>query len=412
MNPRVAVLLKGYPRLSETFIAQEILALEKRGFQIDIWSLRKPTDRFSHAMHGQISARLFYLPEYLHDDPLRVLRGLLHSFHHRGALRLFATFARDLIRDPTPNRVRRLGQAMVLAREVDPRIEHLHIHFLHTPGSVGRYAGLLTGKSFSFSAHAKDIWTTPDWERREKLADASWCATCTTDGQSELKRVAAPDDRERVNLVYHGLDLARFPEPPASRPLHDGSDPSNPVKLLAVGRAVEKKGFDDLLEALGRLPPGLNWQLAHIGSGELIGRLKEQAESLGLSEKIDWRGSKAQDSVVAAMREADLFVLPSKQAAGGDRDGLPNVLMEAATQKLPAIATDFAGVPEFVTNGETGLLVEPGDPQALANAIKELIGAPALRHVMGEAAYDRIHAHFSFEAGIGRIEGLLRESLS
>ncbi|GLK84121.1 glycosyltransferase family 4 protein [Ancylobacter defluvii] len=406
-SPRLAIVLKGYPRLSETFIAQEILALEQAGYVFDIWSLRRPTDRYRHPMHEQITARLFYLPEYLRDDPRRVMRGLGHVLWRLNWRALLPVFLRDLARDFSASRVRRLGQALVLAREVDPAIRHLHVHFLHTPASVTRYAAILTDRSFSFSAHAKDIWTTPDWERREKIAGARWGVTCTRDGWSELRRVAEPGTRERVELVYHGLDLARFPQPPDSREPVDGSDPTRPVQLLAVGRAVEKKGFDDLLAALGRLPPALHWQLVHIGGGELLDTLKARAAELGLTERIEWRGSQAQGAVVEAMRQADLFVLPSRPAGDGDRDGLPNVLMEAATQALPAISTDFAGVPEFIENGVNGVLVQPKAPVELAEALATLIADPAERQRLGQAAYQRLISAFSFEAGISRLDELM-----
>ncbi|WP_347710383.1 glycosyltransferase [Ancylobacter sp. WKF20] len=408
-GPRLAIVLKGYPRLSETFIAQEILELERRGFAFDIWSLRRPTDRYRHPMHEAISARLLYLPEYLKDDPRRVLKGFVHAVRRLRFRELMRVFLRDLARDPTPNRMRRLGQACVLARELDPAISHLHVHFLHTPGSVTRYAALLTGRSFSFSAHAKDIWTTPEWERREKIADAAWGVTCTADGWRELTRVAGTSAR-KVELVYHGLDLDRFPAPPVRDRQADGSDPADPVRLVAVGRAVAKKGFDTLLTALGSLPPALNWRLVHIGTGPLIAPLKEQAERLGIAGRIEWRGSQAQTAVIAALREADLFVLPSQPGEDGDRDGLPNVIMEAATQALPIVSTRFAGVPEFVTDGENGLLVPPADAPALAAALAALIAAPDRRRELGEAARARLVADFTFEAGIDRLETRMRQS--
>lgn len=400
--------MKGYPRLSETFIAQEILALERAGFVFDIWSLRRPTDRYRHPMHEEISARLFYLPEYLKDDPARVWRGLTHALRRGHWWRLLPVFLRDLARDPSASRMRRLGQALVLAREVDPAIAHLHVHFLHTPASVTRYAALLSGRGFSFSAHAKDIWTTPEWERREKIADARFGVTCTRDGWAELTRVVVGADGAKIGLVYHGLDLARFPAPPERTGGADGRDPARPVQMLAVGRAVEKKGFDDLLDALARLPADLHWRLVHIGGGDLLEALKVQAQRLGLSGRIEWRGSQAQGAVVAAMRAADLFVLPSRPAGDGDRDGLPNVLMEAATQRLPAVSTDFAGVPEFIESGVNGLLVPPKASAALAVALERLIRDPAERERLGGGAQERLVAAFSFDAGIARLDELLR----
>ena len=209
--PRVAVAMKGYPRLSETFIAQELLGLQQRGLPFEIWSLRHPTDAAKHLMHDRITAPVRYLPEYLHDEPLRVGRGLLAALLRPGFSKLLPALLRDLARDRTRNRLRRFGQACVMARELPRGIRHLHVHYLHTPASVIRYAALLRGLSWSFSAHAKDIWTTPDWEKREKIAAAAWGVTCTRDGHRALERLS--DRPDKVALVYHGLDLARFPAP-------------------------------------------------------------------------------------------------------------------------------------------------------------------------------------------------------
>ncbi|MBA4268211.1 MAG: colanic acid biosynthesis glycosyltransferase WcaL [Methylobacterium sp.] len=405
--PRIAIAMKGYPRLSETFIAQELLGLQQRGLPFAIWSLRRPTDAARHLMHDQISVPVRYLPEYLHDEPGRVLRGVLGALLRPGLLRLLPVVLRDLARDRTRNRLRRFGQACVMARELPAATTHLHVHYLHTPASVIRYAALLRGIGWSFSAHAKDIWTTPDWEKREKIADAAWGVTCTQDGHRELQRLA--DRPDKVALVYHGLDLGRFPAPPP-RPPRDGSDPADPVRIVTIGRAVEKKGFDDLLAALARLPAGLHWRLTHIGGGEKLKALQAQAIALGLGERVKWAGPKAQGDVIAALREADLFVLPSRKAGDGDRDGLPNVVMEAASQALPIVATDFAGIPEFVRDGVEGLLVPPGDVAALAQALAALAEAPDRRAALGQAALARLTGAFSAAAGLDGIAARLRAS--
>ena len=392
----VAVILKGYPRLSETFIAQELLGLQRRGLVFRIVSLRRPTDKAAHPVHDAITAPVDYLPEYLYQQPLRVLRGWRAARRLPGWRAAAAAWWRDLLRDPTPNRIRRFGQACVLAAELDPAIRHLYAHFLHTPASVARYAALMSGRSWSASAHAKDIWTTPDWEKREKLADAAWAVTCTAYGQAELERLAAG----RVDLAYHGLHLDRLPSPPEARPPRDGADPGDPLRLVSVGRAVVKKGFDVLLDALARLPGDLNWRWVHVGGGDELKRLMAQAARLGLEDRIEWRGSQAHDGVMAACREADLFVLPSRIAADGDRDGLPNVLMEAASQDLCCLATRVAAIPELIAHGETGWLVEADDADGLAAAIARLGRAPAERLAIGRNAGADLRARFGHEAGI------------
>lgn len=399
----VAIVVKGYPRLSETFIAQEILALEEAGLALEIWSLRQPTDATLHEIHRRIAAPVAYLPEYLYRSPMRVLRAALAATRRPAFGRLMAVFWRDLMRDTTVNRGRRLGQAFVLATELSPRVRHIHVHYLHTPGSVARYAAILSGRTFSFSAHAKDIWTTPDWEKREKIADSEWGVTCTRDGAAELGRLAPVEDPGRTQLVYHGLELGRFPLPPARRPARDGSKAGEPVRFVTVGRAVAKKGFDDLLDALAILPAALHWRLVHIGSGELRPSLQDRARRLGIADRIEWRGALAQGDVIEALRDADLFVLPCREGDGRDRDGLPNVIMEAATQALPILSTRFAGVPEFVREGIEGDLVDPRDVPALAAAIERLARDPARRTMLGTGALTRIRTGFSFEAGIATL---------
>ena len=410
-NGRLAVLVKGYPRLSETFITQEILALEARGLSIDIWSLRHPTDGATHLLNRAVRAKPHYLPEYLYQAPLRVLRGLAHALRQPGFGSMLRVFLGDLRRDFTANRGRRFGQACVLAREIDPRIRHLHVHYLHTPCSVVRYAALLTGRSFSFSAHAKDIWTTPDWERREKIAAAEWGVTCTRQGLDELLRVAAPEDRSHLALVYHGVDPQRMPPPPVAECRRDGSNAADPIRLLSIGRLVAKKGFATLLEAASKLPSALHWRLTVIGSGELKGELMRQAAALGIAERVSFVGARAQDEVVTALREADLFVLACREGEKGDRDGLPNVILEAASQRLAILSTAYAAVPEFIEDGLEGVLVAPDDPQALGAALARLCADPQRRMRLAAAARAKFERSFSFSDGITAIEERLRASM-
>jgi len=404
---RIAFVLKGYPRLSETFIAQEILALEQRGLDILIVSLRHPTDRTSHPVHGQIRAPVLYLPEYLRDDIRRVFDAwrrvrLLPAY--RAARRAWLG---DLVRDPTPNRIRRFGQAVVLAAELAPDIHHLHAHFLHTPASVARYAAMLRGRPWSVSAHAKDIWTIPAWEKRDKLGSAQWAVTCTQSGRAHLAGLATSPDK--VALSYHGLDLDRFAPPARERGGEegaDGSDPARPVIVLSVGRAVEKKGYDDLLAALALLPADLAWRFVHIGGGALAKRLKRQAVRLGIDGRIEWRGARPQPEVLAAYREADLFVLAAKIGRDSDRDGLPNVLMEAQSQRLACVATQLPGIGELIEDGRTGDLVPPGNPRALAASLETMIRDPARRLRLAAGGEARVRREFDMERGIAVLAAL------
>jgi glycosyltransferase involved in cell wall biosynthesis len=396
-NP-VAFVLKGYPRLSETFIAQEILELERRGLDIRIVSLRQPYDKFFHPIHDQIKAPVTYLPEYLHLEPFRVLRAWWTVRRRRGYRVTRALWWRDLKRDVSRNRVRRFGQALVLAHELDDDVASLHAHFLHTPASVARYCAHLSGLGWSCSAHAKDIWTTPEWEKREKLADVEWLVTCSSIARDHLQALAPPDSPAGlVDLVYHGIDLGRFPMQARESVHRDGSSPEQPVRLLSVGRAVAKKGYDDLIDALARLPQALHWRLEHIGGGPLAGALRKQARRAGIEDRIDWRGPQSQEEVLSAYRRADVFVLASRVADDGDRDGLPNVLLEASSQGLACVASNVSAIPELIDDDVSGLLVPQCDPPALSVAIAGLISDPERRGRLGQAACARVARDFAHD---------------
>jgi glycosyltransferase involved in cell wall biosynthesis len=173
--------------------------------------------------------------------------------------------------------------------------------------------------------------------------------------------------------------------------------------LLSVGRAVPKKGYDVLLRALAQLPTGLAWRFVHVGGGDEIPALKALACSLGLENRIEWCGAQRQDGVLCRYRAADLFVLASRIAADGDRDGLPNVLVEAASQGLPCISTTVSGITEFLVDGENGLLVEPENPAALAQALARAIGDPGLREWLGTAAEGRVRHDFDYRRSITQL---------
>jgi glycosyltransferase involved in cell wall biosynthesis len=412
---RIATIVKGYPRLSETFIAQEILGLEQRGVSQLVVSLRKPTDGKVHDLHREIEAEVLYLPEYLKDDPERVRLGRQWAESRPGFARAHAAFEADLARDPTVNRRRRFGQACVLARELPDDVDWLHAHFLHTPASVTRYAALVRGMGWSFSAHAKDIWTTPEWELRQKLADADWGVTCTRANFDYLRSLSPAG--EKVHLVYHGLDFSRFPAPPRER-----QNVGGPLTVVSVGRAVEKKGYADLIQALASLrspdgakrspanADGSEWRFEHVGGGPLTERLKRKAERAGITDRAVWHGAQSRDFVFSLLARADLFVLPSRLTASGDRDGLPNVLMEAQAFGVPVLSTDVSGIPELIAHGENGWLVPQKDPRALAAALTRLLEDEPLRRRLGEAGAASVRKRFSSGPGIDFVARLLAAS--
>jgi len=405
----LAIVVKCWPRLSETFVAQELAALEAQGQRFQIWSLRHPANEKLHPLHQQVVAPVHYVPEYLHQEVGRVTRCWRACRRLSGYRDAWKIFIADLRRDFTRNRVRRFGQACVLAAEVPDSLKAVYAHFLHTPSSVARYAAIMRDIPWSYSAHAKDIWTAPDWELKEKLDSgpygASFGVTCTAIGAKHLRSLCDRDDR--IDLVYHGLDLSRFPSPP-ERPDRGAN---SELRLLSVGRMVEKKGYDRLIAALALLPDTINWQFTHIGGGDLKSSLQEQARAAQVAEKINWLGEREQPEVVEAMRNADVFILPSRIAADGDRDGLPNVLMEAASQKLPIIATSVSAIPEFLQHNVHALL-SVDSAEALAAAIAELAENHTKRASLADAAYQRLVNDFGMDEGIKVLDQRLRQICS
>ena len=400
---RIATIVKGYPRLSETFIAQEILGLEKRGIAQLIVSLRHPTEGKVHDINREIRAEVLYLPEYLKDDPFRVRAARKWAETQTGFREALNAFRADLKRDPSVNRRRRFGQACVLAHELPPDVDWIHTHYLHTPASVARYAALIRGLGWSFSAHAKDIWTTPEWELRRKLSHAAWGVTCTRANLDHLRSLS--NAAEKISLVYHGLDFSRFPTAPGRKAKTGGV-----FTVVSVGRAVEKKGYSDLLRALAMLGPEPDWRFEHAGGGALSARLKEQAKALGIADRIVWHGSQDRAFIFDMLRRADLFVLPSRLARSGDRDGLPNVLMEAQAFAVPVLATDVSGIPELVTHAKTGWLVRERDPKGLADAMRLLMNDSDLRLRLARAGAKNVREKFSSEPGIDFVAAKLTAS--
>ncbi len=397
----IAFVLKGYPRLSESFIAQEILALERRGLDIMIVSLRHPTDGSIHPIHEEIKAPVLYLPEYLYQEPLRLIHAWIRVRRFPDYMAARSMWRNDLGRDRTANRIRRFGQAMVLGSELIGRVSHLHAHFLHTPASVVRYASAIMGVPWSCSAHAKDIWTTPAWEKRQKLAECAWITTCTQANATHLRDIA--DDPAKVMLNYHGLDVRRFPPPTQARRPRDGRHSGDPVIILSVGRAVDKKGYDDLLQALRQLPPRRQWRFVHIGDGDRLAALKQLAQQLGIASRIRWLGALPQQDVLKWYRHADIFALACRVSSDGDRDGLPNVLLEALSQSVAVISTGISGIPELINDNEHGLIVPQRDVAALTSALDRLIVDPDLRSRLGEMGNTRVREKFSLDAHIDGI---------
>ena len=409
----IIVIVPRWPSISETFIAQEILGLEKRGLDLCLVSLRSD-EREMHDLHKRIRSPVIRLPKWLIYAPVRVIRAVVTVARGEGRRRAFKglwdhlrglSFSWRIGREAMLV-LRRFGQACVLSVEVES-IGFLYAHFLTQASEVAYYTALIRNRPWGFSAHAMDIWKTSDPERkRHKIQTASWGVVCSRKGLETLHSLTT--QKNKISLLYHGLDFSRFPCQIPSRPTADGSCPQERVRLLTVCRVREKKGLDILIKALARLPPDLWWRWTHIGSdkrreGALLRRLKQDVDRLGLSERVSWYNQQFQEDVIQAYLQADLFVLPCRQAKNLDQDGVPNVLMEAQYLKLPCISTSAGGIPELIVHNQNGILVPPEDVFALSQALEDLIRSPSRRAQLALTAYDHVREKFNCDPFLDRL---------
>jgi len=372
--------LKRYPRLSETFIVQEILAQEAAGEQIAIASLRQAGDTRFHASIAAVQAPVTWIPE-LHGHAHRIWDAL--TLAERELPRMRAALP-DLLSMPVPDAAQALQVAVWAQRS---GVGHLHAHFATMATSVARAAALLTGIPYSFTAHAKDIFhvDVDSTGLAVKLRDAHHVVTVSDYNVVWLRERYGPD-AARVHRVYNGLD------PEAVR----WSDPRHRAPgVVFVGRLVEKKGVADLVDAIAvLLDRGSPVPLDIAGTGPLEAEVREQVHRLGLEHLVRFHGPLPQGEVAELIAAAAVCAAPCLHAADGDRDGLPTVLLEAMAMGTPCVSTPVAGIPEAVEPDVTGLLVPERDAYALADAIDALAGDPALRLRLAVAARRRVEDVF------------------
>lgn len=399
-GPRLALLLKGYPRISETFIINEIRVLEQMGFRLAIISMRPPRELIRHACVDEIKAPVFYLPEHFFRNlHLFLFHALCFALRRP---REFATaFAYMLTRIPGSSSkvacVKHLFQAAILAQTFlrDQPIIHVHAHFAHSPTSVAQYVSMLTDLPFSFTAHAKDIYTQLPDRLRDKLERAAFVVTCTQHNKAALETIAPT---VQVHCVYHGIELSRF-SPPA-RPA--SAEP--PYTILTVARFVEKKGLPTVLAALAMLKAqGLAFRYVLVGDGPQKAALLREIARLELEDVVDLPGTLTHEEVIGLYRQAHCFVLGCKIAKDGDRDGIPNVIAEAMAMGVPVAATRVSAIPELALHEQTALLCASGDAAGLAEAIRRLLTDDTLRERLIPAARQRVQTVFDNLACIGEL---------
>ena len=409
----IGYLLKTFPKLSETFILNEILELERQGLNLHIFSLRRPVDRRQHPALSQLQAPVTYipslLPEWHHDEETQLIKNQV-AWGQRDPNQLMAAlqFYGDR---PETRRFNEFLQGCYLATELERLgIEHLHVHFANIPAATAEMAQRLNGVPFSITAHAKDIYLTEPVALDRRLRSAEFVLTCTDYNRRYLASVSTSDTP--IHLSYHGIDLSRFTRPPGGSPVAAAAPAARPLQLLSVGRFCEKKGFAYLLEACQQLRvAGVNFHCNLVGYGPLQAALEAQIQALELAERVTLVGQLTQNQVIEQYRQADVFVLPCLVTDDGDRDGIPNVLLEAMALGVPVVSTAISGITELVQSGQNGLLIPEKDVAALTLALRQLTQDAALRERLGQAGSRTVHQNFTLGHNVGQVKDWLLHAL-
>lgn len=416
-DPQIGYIVRSYPRLSQTFILNEILALEQLGRRIHIFALTDPQEPVVQPRVAAVRAPVQYLDAALRRrraailgehiqvaraHPQRYLATLYYVLRHRDWDAGYSAGSRYNCFLHAVHLARLLRRAQA---RPEHRIAHLHAHFAHDPALIALLVHRLIGISYSFTAHARDLYQIPVAALVERSARASAVITCCGANLRYLQEVA-PAAQEKARLIPHGADLREFH--PAAHPTRS----AEPPLILSVGRLVEKKGFPDLLHACRELKQwGHSFRCVIYGDGPLRDELAATIGQLGLAGNVELAGERPQQALLPVFQQAAVFALTPFITDDGDRDGVPNVLVEAMACGVPVVSTAVAGIPELVQHDYNGLLVAPHDVPALAGALTALLGDAARRERMGAAARQTVVEHFDLQTAARQLAGLFDHAL-
>lgn len=401
---RIGYVVKRFPRVSETFIAQEILELERQGAAVHVLALHPNDAPADHAWLRQLRAEVVQVSLDF-PEAWRVLAGW-HAVPGRreGVGRALA----GALEVPRDRGRRYLAEAVAVTQLCAQRgIGHLHAHFADHPALVAWLAQRLGGIGFSFTAHAKDIWANPatpaQW--RQLVGDCRFAVAVSEATREHIATLVGPALSARVRRLFNGVDLELL------TPRAPGRRPGRPPTLLCVARHVEKKGIDVLVDACAALAgDGARFRLRLIGDGPLREDLQRRVAAHGLADRIEFCGSLGHQEVAGAMREADVFVLPCRVAADGDRDTLPTVLLEAMASGLPCVSSPVGGVAEIIAHDVTGLLVSPDAPLETAAAVARLLADVEAAARMGRAGRERAERLFDRRRNVACLHRWLQDA--
>ena len=381
-----AYLFERFPSFGQTFCYREVAELVRQGVTPPIFSIHKPKDEPPQDWDQRIVERVHYLPD--EEQLLREVRRV----SKKGKLTEEVINTLDEWGRRTD--FLRLYQAIYIELHLqETGIRHVHAHFAGMAARTAFWIGKFFPITFSFTAHANDIFTPRKFEiGLDKLVDAARVVITETNYAEKFLRERFPGRADGIHRIYNGLDLAPFVTAASS---------AAPPLIVAVGRLIAKKGFADLVRACRLLMErGKSFRCAIIGEGPLEQELGEQINQLGLQNCVELPGAKPQHEIREYLAAASVFVLPSVVDPDGGMDNLPTVIMEAMAAGLPVVSTATGGIPEMVVQNETGFLVPPGDAVALAGAIERLFDDLGLARCLGEGGFQRAKQLFSIEKNV------------
>ncbi len=385
-RPRIAYLFSRYPVVSQTFCDSEMLALEARGFDLDIASINPPPNAFRHERFDHFAAEVFYPP------PSRVL-GKLKSLREKDGSwqakfgEMIARHDRDY--GASFKAATRARNGLYFAELFRRRgIGHVHVHFANRATHTALFLKKWAGIPFSFTAHAQDFMVDlgSDDLLRELCREAEFVVG-VSDYSCDLLRKTCPDSADKISRVYNGIAMDQFPAAPIEE--------FGPLRIISIGRLIEFKGFHHLVNACALLKKrGIDFHWTLVGEGPWRERLEKQVADAGLAAQVTFAGVQSQESVKRLLEHSDVFCLPCIVDSKGASDILPTVITESMACSLPVVSTRLVGVPEMVVPEETGLLVEPGDDEALAEALARLANDRELARRFGKAGRARAEKVF------------------
>src|SRR6476660_8077152 len=399
---RLGYLYSRYPVISQTFCDAEMLALERRGIRLVIGSVYPPLTSLRHEYISRLSAPIHYAPP---QEILRILERHAKTTSKWPRHLVEQHDGRYGVKAKAEQRARNaLYFAGFFARS---GVDHVHVHFANRAAHTALFLKEISGIPFSITAHGQDFMKDlgSDDLLREICAAAEFVAA-ETDYSRDLLRQRCPDSAAKIHRVYNGIDLERFPVP--------GSGNGNRIpRIVSVGRLVAFKGFDDLIDACAELARRrIDFVCDIIGDGPLREALQAKIKQLDLSSRVNLLGSLSQGAVLEKLQAADIFALASTTDTQGASDVFPTVILEAMASARPVVSTRLAGIPELVVDGQTGMLVPPGDSTALAQALEQLLRDPELRLRFGHSGRARIEQDFRIEQTVAPLMEMLEQSCS